>query len=327
MKIYLLGGLLSLIFTVISGFLALPLLRKLKVGQPILKYVEEHKCKGGTPTMGGLFFILSSSLAFLLVTSGENRLSVLALSITIAFMLVGFIDDFIKIKLKRNNGLTALQKILFQTAISLIASFFAHESGIDFLYLPFTSITFDMGVLSILLNAFIFIATVNSVNLTDGLDGLCSSVSVVYFIVIAVVIYLQILTSGANYIVADEYKNLSLYAVCLVGCLMGYLLFNSPKASVFMGDTGSLALGGAIASISIFTANSLYIPVVGVCFLASAVSVIVQVLYYKKTNKRVFLMAPIHHHFEKKGYLESKISFTYSLITAVIGTIVIISYL
>ena len=327
MKIFLIGALLSIIFTVVSGFLVLPILKKLKVGQPILKYVEQHVTKGGTPTMGGVFFILSSSLAFLIVKGENNRLSILALAITIAFMTVGFIDDFIKIKFKRNEGLTAIQKILFQTAISLIASFFAFESGIDFLYLPFSTKALNMGVFSILVNSFIFIATVNSVNLTDGLDGLCSSVSVVYFIAIAVIVYLQINSSSATYIISAEYKNLSLYAVCIAGCLIGYLLFNTPKASVFMGDTGSLALGGAIASISIFSANSLYIPVIGVCFLASAVSVIIQVFYYKKTIKRVFLMAPIHHHFQMKGYLESKISFTYFFITLVISLLVIIAYL
>lgn len=327
MKIFLIGGLLSIILTVVLGFLALPLLKKLKVGQPILKYVKEHYVKGGTPTMGGVFFILSSAIVFLIVTNGDNRLSILALAITLAFTLVGFIDDFIKIKFKRNEGLSALQKILFQTVISLVASYFAYESGIDFSYIPFTTKTFSLGAFSILVNSFIFIATVNSVNLTDGLDGLCSSVSVVFFISLAVIICLQINSNGANYINLNEYKNLSLYSVCLAGCLIGYLLFNSPKASVFMGDTGSLAIGGAISSISIFTANSLYIPVIGVCFLASSLSVIIQVLHYKRTKKRVFLMAPIHHHFQKMGFLESKISFTYFLITLVISLIVMIVYL
>lgn len=327
MKTNLLAGLLSIGVTIILGFIILPFLKKLKIGQPILKYVSEHKEKSGTPTMGGLFFILSSTIVFLVFSSARNRLAILALAITLGFMAVGFIDDFLKIKLKKNEGLTALQKLLFQIVISVIAGYFAYESGLDFLYLPFSDKKIVLGLFSIPVNAVIFVATVNAVNLTDGLDGLCASVSFIYFIVISIIIILQVKLNDALYVVSGEYNNLSLYSTVLAGAMLGYLLFNTQKASVFMGDTGSLAIGGAISAISIFSGNTLFIPVIGICFVLSAISVIIQVLYYKKTKKRVFLMAPMHHHFQKLGFSESKISYAYSLFTAVIGLVLIICYL
>ena len=327
MKTSVLAGLISILLTVFLGFLILPFLKRLKIGQPILKYVEEHAKKSGTPTMGGLFFMIASTVLVFIFSSGKNRLGVLALSISLAFMLVGFIDDFIKIKFRKNEGLTARQKLTFQIVISLIASYFAYESGLDFLYLPFTAKKVTLGVFSIFVNALIFVATVNAVNLTDGLDGLCASVSAVYFTVIAIVILLQIKLNNELYVVITEYKNVSLYSIILAGSMLGYLLFNTQKASVFMGDTGSLAIGGAISSISIFTGNTLFIPVLGVCFVLSAITVIIQVLHYKRTKNRVFLMAPIHHHFQKLGYSEGKISYAYFLITLVLGLTVIICYL
>ncbi len=327
MKTNLLAGLVSILLTIVLGFLLLPFLKRLKIGQPILKYVSEHKQKSGTPTMGGLFFIISSTAVYFLFSNGKNRLATLSLAITLGFMAVGFIDDFIKIKLKNNQGLTALQKLLFQIVISFIAGYFAYESGLDFLYLPFSDKKIYLGLLSIPINALIFIATVNAVNLTDGLDGLCASVSVIYFITISVIILLQIKLNDALYVISGEYNNLSLYSIILAGATLGYLLFNTSKASVFMGDTGSLAIGGAISSISIFTGNTLFIPILGICFVITALSVIIQVLHYKRTKKRVFLMAPLHHHFQKLGFSESKISYAYFLLTLVIGLVLIICYL
>ena len=327
MKTSVLAGLLSILLTIILGFLILPFLKRLKIGQPILKYVKEHAKKSGTPTMGGLFFMIASTALFFMFSSGKNRLGVLVVSISLAFMLVGFIDDFIKIKFSKNEGLTVIQKLTFQIVISLIASYFAYESGLDFLFIPFTAKKVTLGVYSIPINSLIFVATVNAVNLTDGLDGLCASVSAVYFIVIGVVILLQIKLNDTIYVVINEYKNVSLFSIILAGSMLGYLLFNTHKASVFMGDTGSLAIGGAISSISIFSGNTLYLPVLGVCFVLSAVTVIIQVLYYKRTKKRVFLMSPIHHHFQKLGYSEGKISYAYFLITLVLGLVSIICYL
>ena len=327
MKFILIIFLLSAVLSVILGKITIPLLKKLKFGQTILSYVTEHKTKNGTPTMGGLFFILASVIIFYAFCSKNNYLSTLSITIILAFMIVGFIDDFIKIKNKQNLGLTAKQKVVFQVSISLIASVFAYKNGFDFLYLPFTKNTIYLGVFSILLNAIVFISTVNAVNLTDGLDGLSASVSFAVFLTLAVIITLEIGFNNSTYVSLNEYKNLSNLCVCLSGSLLGYLVFNTSKASVFMGDTGSLAIGGGIASISIFSGNTLYIPVIGITFVLSVISVIIQVIHYKRTKNRVFLMAPLHHHFQHKGYSESKISFCYFFVTVIISITCLISLL
>ncbi len=324
MKISLIVFVLSAVLSVILGYLFIPLLKKLKIGQTILSYVKEHKSKNGTPTMGGLFFILSAIIVFFIFAKTDLYISIVSISIILAFLLVGFIDDFIKIKNKDNQGLTATQKLIFQISVSLIASAFAYKNGFDFLYLPFIKKTVYFGFGSIIFNFFVFIATVNGVNLTDGLDGLCANVSFVVFITLGVIIALETSFNGDSYVKLSEYNNLTLLSMALAGSTFGYLIFNTNKASVFMGDTGSLAIGGGIASIAIFSGNTLYIPIIGITFVISVVSVIIQVLYYKKTKKRVFLMAPFHHHLQHKGLSESKISFWYLFVTVIISIIVVI---
>ena len=324
MKTYLLIFTISSIISAVLGKIFIPLLKKLKFGQTILSYVKEHKGKDGTPTMGGLFIVFSAIIAFFILSRKENYLSIVAISIVLAFMLVGFIDDFIKIKNKQNQGLTPLQKIIFQLLISLIASIFAYKNGFDFVYLPYTKTTLYLGVFSIILNSIVFISIVNGVNLIDGLDGLCSMVSMVVFILLGVIISLEIQFNSETYVFIEEYNNLSVLSISFAGALFGYLLYNVYKASVFMGDTGSLALGGGIGAISVFSGNSLYIPLVGIMFVLTAISVIIQVIYYKKTKKRVFLMAPLHHHLQHKGYSESKISFSYFFVTTLMGIIILI---
>ena len=322
---YIILGLSSLILTVILGLITIPLLKKIKAGQTVLKYVETHKDKNGTPTMGGLFFIIPSVVVFVL--SGTcARMATVALSIGLSFMAVGFIDDFIKVKLKHNEGLKAYQKILFQGAIAIVSGVFAYLNGITVFHIPFTKSNVNLGIFTVPFVALIFIATTNCVNLTDGLDGLAGSVSTIYLIIIAILIGVQSTSLGYMYLKPEEYESLQALSVSLVGGILGFLVFNVSKASVFMGDTGSLSLGGFIAAISIFSSNSFFIPIIGIMFVLSGISVIVQVAYYKKTKKRVFLMAPLHHHFQLKGYSESTISYCYALITAVIGVLTIIPY-
>ena len=327
MKIILLAFILSSILSVIFGAIFIPILRKFKARQTVLKYVETHKGKNGTPTMGGLFFIVSSCIIFIALGGLNGRIGVVSLCIGLAFMVVGFIDDFIKIKFKRKEGLTAIQKILFQTSIAVLAGVFAYLNGLTIFYVPFTKTTIDLGVFSILLIVLIFLATTNSVNLTDGLDGLAGNVSVIYLIFISVIISIQINNFKHYYLDKYEYNNLILLSTTLIGALFGFLLFNTNKASVFMGDTGSLSLGGFIAGISIFSSNSLFIPLLGITFVCSSVSVILQVARFKKSGKRFFLMAPIHHHFQMKGLSETKIAYLYSFITCIIGALLVIFYL
>ena len=324
MKRYLIAEFVATLISIILGYLIIPILKKFKFKQSILGYVEEHKSKSGTPTMGGLFFVLSITISFFIFKSGFSKISVMALAITLGFFIVGFLDDFIKIKFKRNLGLTAIQKTIFMLIVSIIASIFSYRQGLDFIYLPFINKTINLGVFSIILNVFVFIATVNGANLTDGLDGLCASVSVIIFLAFAVIISLQTKYNNSIYLSIEEYENLTLLSVVFAGSLLGYLLFNVNKASVFMGDTGSLAIGGAISSIAIFSGNTLFIPFIAITFVISVLSVIIQVLYYKKTKNRVFKMAPYHHHLQMNGKSEWQISYIYSLITLLISVLLII---
>ncbi len=323
MKLYLLAGVVSALISLVLGFILIPLLKKLKFNQSILKYVEEHKGKSGTPTFGGIFIILSVVIAFFIFKKDFSYISIMALSVSVGFSIVGFLDDFIKVKFTRNLGLTAFQKTVFMLIVAILASVFSYRQGLDFVYLPFTNKTVFLGIFSIILNVFVFIGTVNGANLTDGLDGLLSSVSVIVFIVFAVIIGIQI-NLNDNYLVIEEFKNLILFSVIYAGSLLGYLVFNVNKASVFMGDTGSLAIGGAISSISIFSGNTLYLPFICVTFVISALSVIIQVLYYKKTKNRVFKMAPYHHHLQLLGKSEWQISYYYTFCTILISTVLII---
>ena len=172
---------------------------------------------------------------------------------------------------------------------------------------------------------FVFLATTNCVNLTDGLDGLAGGVSYLYFMLIYIILHLQIKLFSNNFVSVDEAKNLALLAFIQSGALIGFLFYNSYSAKVFMGDTGSLYIGGLIAVLSIFSSNTLFIPILGIMFVMSGISVIVQVIVFKKSGKRVFLMAPLHHHFEYKGHSESKIVFVYKFITLLFGIICILS--
>ena len=287
----------------------LPLLRRLKAGQYILGYVKEHKSKGGTPTMGGLAFIAAIiivGLCFFGIGDGKVNLT---LAVTGGFAIVGFLDDFLKIYRKENEGLKPYQKILFQFAIALIAAVYCYLNDCFYLNVPFaggTSVYIGWGIIPLVI--FIFLATVNCVNLTDGLDGLAGGTSCAYLFVLGIMLYLQ---------------NVNYSPLCFVGvgALAAFLIFNVNKACIFMGDTGSLSLGGFITCLSVFSGNSLYIPILRIMFVISGISVIAQVIYYKRTRRRIFLMAPLHHHFQMKGYTECKITYAYVAVTALVGII------
>ena len=326
LKQYLSVFIIAFCFSVAIGYVLIPILKKLKFGQSILNYVTEHNYKSGTPTMGGLIFIISSTIAFFAIAKGSKYLACICISVGLSYMVVGFIDDFIKIKLKQNKGLSGWQKTLFELAIAVIVSIVAKSRGLTQINLPFVDKSIEIGFCFIPLSIFIFLATTNSVNLTDGLDGLAGGVTYIFFAIMGVLICLQNLctTKGVSYY---EYGNLALLCFALSGSLVGYLIYNTHKASVFMGDTGSLALGGFVAIVSIVSGNILFIPVIGIIYVLSSISVIMQVIYYKKTKKRIFLMAPLHHHFQHKGYDESKIAIASKALTLFIGLICIISYL
>ncbi len=319
--------LLCLTLSIVCGYIFIPVLKRLKAGQTILHYVKTHEKKNGTPTMGGLFFIIPTSIVFLIFGGGKNQISLVALSVGLAFMIVGFLDDFIKVRYKKNEGLKAYQKIIFQLSVAIIVGAYCYKNGITKFYIPFINTEIDLKFLTIPFVTIIFLAITNSVNLTDGLDGLAGQVSFVYLFFLSAIIFAQYENLKVVYLGVEECHNLLLLASCLMGGILGFLVFNVSKAKVFMGDTGSLSLGGFLGAISIFSSNGFFIPLLGIMFVFSSISVIVQVVHYKKTKKRVFLMAPLHHHFQLKGYTETQIGYLYSLITAICGMIAVLSYL
>ena len=327
MKTLLTAGIFAFIVSLAAGFFVIPLLRKIKAGQPILKYVKTHESKSGTPTMGGLFFILSATAVFFAFGGYRESVAVVSLSLGLFYMLIGFLDDFIKVRYGKNEGLKPYQKIFFQTAVSVIAGFYAYRNGLTFLYIPFVRKTVDIGVFIVPFAAFVMIAIVNSVNLTDGLDGLAGGASVFYFLSLIMLTAAENALFGYGFLRSEQSDKLQLLSACLTGATAGFLIFNVNKAAVFMGDTGSLALGGFMGAISLFSGNGLFIPILGIVFVVSSLSVIIQVAHFKRTRRRVFLMAPLHHHFQMKGKTEAQISYVYCVITVITGTLSVIFYL
>jgi len=300
------------------------LLRKLKAGQSILHYVDFHSQKKGTPTMGGFIFIIPMLVAIPFIVRGNTPLTIAAISASIAYAALGFLDDILKIRRKENLGLRAYQKIVVQGIIAIgISVFYFHMNPTGTIMLPFINNFIEIGFWIAPLTFIAVVATTNAVNLTDGVDGLASTVSLFYLAFITAIMFL------VNQIVpVAELNSLAIIAAVTSGGLLCFLLFNTNKAKVFMGDTGSLYLGSIIAIISIFSFLGFYILFLGVMFVISALSDIIQVLYFKATGgRRVFLMAPYHHHLEKKGFSEAKIVFIYTVITILVGALCVVSLL
>ncbi len=327
---------LRFLLAALTGFAATALLsrpviafaKRAKASQTILFYVDKHEGKKGTPTMGGIMFLAGVSVAVL--AFGREKLGVVALCVTLGYGLIGFLDDFIKIKLKRNLGLKAYQKIIGQLGIAAIVAAFCYTNryvGSE-VRIPFTQISVDMGPAYVVFCAFVFIAMTNAVNLTDGLDGLVASTGSIYFATFGIMIAFAAVyaADGGKTLLAEEYASLGVFSFAFFGALIAFLWCNSNPASVFMGDTGSLAVGGAVACVAVFSKNALFAPVCGIMFVVSCISVILQVLHFKRTKKRLFLMAPYHHHLEYKGIKESKIVSYYSVITLVASIVALIAY-
>ncbi|MBR2467441.1 MAG: phospho-N-acetylmuramoyl-pentapeptide-transferase [Clostridia bacterium] len=324
------------LFNFFVGFLAsvilmpfvIKLINKLKGGQPILNYVEAHASKSGTPTMGGVIFLIGSLLCFLVFYNSHNFLALVALCSMLGYGLIGFLDDFIKVRFKHNLGLRPYQKVIGQVGLAVIMGLFVYLNEFcgDGIWIPFINKQWNIGWFIVPFVVFVFLATTNAVNLTDGLDGLAGGVSFVFLAIVVILLGINIKNLeyvGENIAYISELKSLMGLSAGVVGVILAFLCFNSHPAKVFMGDTGSLALGGYISAICSLTQNYLLIPTLGIMFVLSALSVVIQVLYYKATKKRVFLMAPLHHHFEKKGCYETKIVTIYIVITAVVGLFLI----
>ena len=273
--------------------------------------------------MGGISFTLSAFIITLILARGEKSLAVQILAVTLGFGIIGFLDDFIKVRFKRNEGLTPLQKIFFQVAVAVVTAIFAYRSPYagDTVYLPFTLRVVNLGWFALPLYAFAFIAFANAVNLTDGLDGLAAKSGAAYSCFFTAILAVIVYYVGVRPDEAEEYGNLIVFSLALTGALCGFLVYNSFPARIFMGDTGSLALGGALAGLAVTSRLVLFSPIIGVVYVVSCLSDVIQVLHYKRTKRRVFLMAPFHHHLERKGWHENRIVTAYALTTFAAGTI------
>ena len=326
MRFYL-GFLIAFFIAVFLSPIIIRFCKKLKLGQNILHYVESHASKQGTPTMGGLIFIFAIFITGLLFSNDNILFGLVCLLIFLGYGLIGFLDDFIKVKFKRNLGLRPYQKIIGQALIALIAGIYVYLNPNigSKIFIPFTDFQIDLGVFIIPFVFLVFVATTNSVNLTDGLDGLAGGVSCVVFFAFGVLCLLVTngMTSGLEEVAISQTTILTNLSFITSGALLGFLLFNCFPATIFMGDTGSLSIGAMLSVIATFSGLGLYILFIGVMYVISALSVIIQVLYFKKTKKRVFLMAPLHHHFEKKGVNENKIVSIYIVITIIVSVICI----
>ena len=300
-------GLVSGVLTAGIGYFLLPILRALKAGQSIREAGPTwHNSKAGTPMMGGIMFILGAMLCLLGSIPLMAEYSVFyVLVLGLCFGLVGFLDDFCKLKFKRNLGLTAIQKALLQMAVSAIYLYLLYNQGIltcD-VYIPFVNVTFYLHpIVYIFFAMFVMVGCVNAVNLTDGVDGLCGSVTIPVMIFFAAAA------------VAMKKLDLALLPACLVGGLIAYLFYNWHPAKVFMGDTGSLFLGGIVCGLAFALDMPLILILVGFVYIVETMSVILQVGYFKLTHgKRLFKMSPIHHHFEMSGWKEEKVVIVFAL--------------
>ena len=293
--------------------IVIPFLHKLKFGQQVREDgPQAHLKKQGTPTMGGLVFLTAVVITSLLYIRDYPRI-IPVLFMTVGFGVIGFLDDYIKIVMKRSEGLNPVQKLIGQFIITGIFVYYlvcSGEVGTSML-VPFTGgfehgIYLDLGFLFIPFVFFVVLGTDNGVNFTDGLDGLCTSVTIL------VATFLTIISIGEN-------SGISPITGAVVGSLLGFLLFNVYPAKVFMGDTGSLALGGFVASSAFMMQIPLFIPIIGLIYLVEVLSVIMQVSYFKATHgKRIFRMAPIHHHFELGGWSETRVVAVFSIVTALL---------
>ena len=303
-------------------------MKKQKAKQTILHYVEEHAKKQGTPTMGGIIFLIAIAITCSIFLRSNSHLALMSLVVTFAYALLGFLDDFLKVKLKQNLGLRAYQKIIFQLAIAIIVGIFVFRSPDvgTAIQIPFAKKEWNMGIWIIPFTILVFLACTNAVNLTDGLDGLATLTTFIYLLIFISIIIISGSSEFRSISLGSEgeLRSLVIFAVATCGGLLAFLCYNAYPAKIFMGDTGSMALGAVVACVAIFSRTTLFIPIVGIVFVASALSVCIQVAYYKKTKRRVFLMAPLHHHFEKKGVHETKIVVLYGIITLMVGLVTLL---
>ncbi|AEF17094.1 Phospho-N-acetylmuramoyl-pentapeptide-transferase [Thermoanaerobacterium xylanolyticum LX-11] len=295
----------SFLICVVLGPIVIPWLTKLKFGQSVRSDgPKTHLKKAGTPTMGGIIIIISLLIADIVFSKWDKYMALL-ITITLGYGIIGFLDDYMKVRYKRSLGLTARQKLLGQFALAILFAYFSKNIVGTDVIVPFLKREIDLGYFYIPFIMFVVVGTVNSVNLTDGLDGLASGVS---FMVTAFFTLIGFFMNNSS---------LTVFGAAITGALLGFLKFNRYPAEVFMGDTGSLAIGGAVAALATMTKLPVILVVVGIVYVAEALSVIMQVVSFRLTGKRIFKMSPLHHHFELSGWSETKVVFLFWMVTLI----------
>ena len=309
--------LVAFFFSIIGGPILIPILHKLKFGQSIREEgPQSHQKKAGTPTMGGIIFIISSMISMIILVRKPSDEAMFALYAFLAFGFIGFIDDFLKIVHRKNLGLRAYQKMILLLIVSYGFGYYAAnnpEIGTSII-LPFTGKSLNLGYYYIPFIIVYFAATTNAVNLTDGLDGLATSITILVMTFFIIVSYNM------------GYYTLSVFCAVIAGALLGFLRYNAFPAQVFMGDTGSLALGGAVAAVAMILKLPLLVIIVGGIYVMETLSVILQVASFKLTGKRIFKMSPLHHHFELSGWHETKVVSVFSIVTVILCMIAFLSF-
>lgn len=322
--------LLSFAMSVVLMPLIIKFFKSKRASQTILGYVENHKEKNGTLTMGGVVFIITTLVLSFFFLKYDN-IWFITLLVSIFYGVLGLMDDHLKIKYKQNLGLRAYQKIIGQVGIAIIFAVFIYfSSNGGQVFIPFTEKTINFGFWIIPIVILVMVATTNSVNLTDGLDGLAGNVSYFYLIIFTVITAIlshKLYNLGETGVVIENMKSINILSMLFAGSILGFLMFNTNKACIFMGDAGSLCLGGYVGASACVLGLEFLVPILGFCFVFSAISVILQVIVFKTKRKRVFKMAPFHHHLQMSGLSEPKIVAIYSAVTTLIGTICIILYL
>ncbi len=296
---------LGFVLSICVGLVVLPMMKKLNARQTVSEYINKrHQLKNGTPTLGGLIFIIPPFLSiFLLMLKGSIQMNYNLFIIIFVFLcygLLGFYDDFKKIMFHDNKGLSIKVKFVLQLLIAIAFYLIYHKfGGTSTLEISLFNFKVDLGIYYTLFILFLLVATTNAVNITDGLDGLCGGLSF-----LAILAY-GIIAWGSNWIVG--YSSIAIFCFILCGSIMGFLLFNAHPAKIFMGDTGSLALGGALASIAILTHHEISLALIGGVFVVETLSSMIQIIAIRKFHTKVFLKAPLHHHFEELGWAETDI--------------------
>lgn len=317
-----LGLMLGFVLSLVAAVILIPLLKKLHVGQSVSKLINErHLKKDGTPTIGGLIFIIPTILIMLILylrgSIEFNSNLIILIFVFLSYGVLGFIDDFLKVKYHNNNGLSIGVKFLLQTVIAVIFYIIYRNNGGDSnLVISSLGINVSLGWAFGLFILLVLVGTTNAVNISDGLDGLAGGLSVVAIMAYGVIAW------GSKWI--SGYQEIAIFAFVLCGAILGFLVFNTHPAKVFMGDTGSLAVGGALATIAILTKHELSLLLIGGVFVVETLSSAIQIIAIRKFHKKVFLKAPLHHHFEELGWEETdivKLFWVVGLFLAMIGII------